>query len=289
MPAAVLPPIDSLWNYKDSAGTEARFREVIPAAESVGDVAYLAELMTQIARCEGRQGKLDAAHATLDRVERMLTPDMKRAGVRCLLERGRAFNSNGRPADALPLFERAWDVAREAGELRLAFDAVHMVAIAQPSPAAQVEWNLKGIDLVRQHPSEQGWLYAFYNNLGEAYAAQSDYENALAAFRDLAALKTAKDQEPEPYTQKDIAKMLRLLGRTTEALAVIEPLHARLTSEGKQDGWIDEELAECLLALGKSADAKPLFQRTYESQKNEPWVVQNEPKKLERLKALAEA
>jgi tetratricopeptide (TPR) repeat protein len=217
----------------------------------------------------------------------MLTPDMPRARVRYLLERGRAFNSSGQAHKALPFFEQAWELGRSAGETRLEFDALHMIAIGQPDPARKVEWNLRGIAAVRQTPSQQGWLPAFYNNLGEAYAAQEDYENALKAFRDMAALDTDAGKPPELYTQKDIAKMLRKLGRVEEAMALLIALHKELDRKGQPDGWIDEELAECLLVSGRDAEAKPLFVRAYEAQKNDPWVLKNEPSKLNRMKHLA--
>src|SRR5205809_4269353 len=41
---------DKLWDYQDPAGTEKKFRELLPAAEAAGDASYVAELLTQIAR-----------------------------------------------------------------------------------------------------------------------------------------------------------------------------------------------------------------------------------------------
>jgi len=281
-----LPAFDKLWNYQDPAGTQVKFREILQRTEAAPR-AYVAELLTQIARCDGLQGKYDSAHAVLDRVEGMLKPEMKRARVRYLLERGRAFNSNGDAAKALLLFQEAWEIGRSSDDLRLATDAIHMIAIAQSTPAQQVVWNLKGIDFVQQNSSERGWLYSFYNNLGEAYAAQADYENALKSFHDMADLDLKQGREPELYTNKDIAKMLRKLGRIDEATTLIQPLHEALESKGQPDGWIDEEYAECLLAAGKDTQARPLFARAYEAQKHSAWVQQHEPAKLERLKQLA--
>jgi hypothetical protein len=57
--------------------------------------------------------------------------------------------------------------------------------------------------------------------------------------------------------------------------------------EIEPDGWIAKELAECYLAVGKDAEAKPLFSRAYDALKNDPWVLKNEPAKLERLERLA--
>src|SRR6185503_17574880 len=92
-----LPAFDKLWNYNDPVATEAKFRELLPAAEKSADLSHHAQLLTQIARTQGLQGRFDGAHATLDSVEKMLTDDLKLARVRYLLERGRAFNSAGQP------------------------------------------------------------------------------------------------------------------------------------------------------------------------------------------------
>ena len=99
------PKFDALWNYGDPAGTEAKFRALLPRAQASGDAGYELELLTQIARAQGLRGDFDAAHATLDAVERrLLERDMPVACVRYLLERGRVFNSSGKPDRAMPLF-----------------------------------------------------------------------------------------------------------------------------------------------------------------------------------------
>ena len=71
------------------------------------------ELLTQIARAQGFQGKFDEAHNTLGIVEKKLNHDASRAKVRYLLERGRAFNSFGSTDQARPLFEQAEEMATQ--------------------------------------------------------------------------------------------------------------------------------------------------------------------------------
>ena len=277
-----LPAFDKLWNYNDAVATEAKFRELLPAAEKSTDRSYHAQLLTQIARTQGLQGRFDDAHATLDSVEKMLTDDLKLARVRYLLERGRAFNSAGQPATAMPLFEQTWKLAEAENLPRYAVDAVHMLAIAAPTPKEQINWNLRGIAMVDADPSQKGWLNALYNNLGESYAKAGNYREALSAFEKLAAIN-----DNDIHTLKDQARMLRLLGRLDRATAIIRPIHERLESEGKQDGWISEEYAECLLAAGHAAEATPHFRVAYDLLKTDPWVLKNEPAKLERLRRLA--
>ena len=113
--SAELPRLDSLWNFDDPAGTEARFREVLARAKDSADPGYMAELLTQIARTQGLQQKFTEAHATLDGVDASLKPEMTVARVRSLLERGRVFNSSGKPTESIPVFMDALRLAQEAG------------------------------------------------------------------------------------------------------------------------------------------------------------------------------
>lgn len=284
--SAELPEFDALWNYGDPAGTEAKFRALLPQAQASGDAAHALELLTQIARAQGLQANFDAAHATLDHVDaRLQLHEFPVARVRSLLERGRVFNSAGDPARALPLFVEAFERAERVPHWRYAVDAAHMVAIAEPSPEGQVEWNRRGIALVLDHPDQRGWLFALYNNLGESYLKLKRYDDALACFRNYVALNVERGQQPDVFATKDIARCLRLLGDADEALATIEPVHRKLQSRGKPDGWISEEYAECLLARGKGAEARPHFQAALELLLGDAWVVANDPAKIEHLKA----
>src|SRR5918993_4268301 len=237
-----LPKFDALWNYGDPAGTEAKFRALLPQAQASGDVGYELELLTQIARTQCLQGNVDDAHATLDSVEQRLSGDDRPvARVRYLLERGRVFNSSGKLDRAMPLFVEAFERAERIPHWRYAIDAVHMAAIAEPSPKKQVEWNRRGVALVLDHPDQRGWLFALYNNLGESYLKLKRYDDALACFRNYVALNVERGQEPDMFATKDIAKCLRLLGDADEALATIEPVHAKLAAQGQRDGWVSEE------------------------------------------------
>jgi len=75
----VADALDALWDFDDPAASERRFRE-------------------RLASTDG---------------EERLAP---RVRVRYLLERGRAFRSAGRPADALPLFVQASELAASTHE-----------------------------------------------------------------------------------------------------------------------------------------------------------------------------
>ncbi len=283
-----LPDFIKLWNFGNPSETEKKFRDILPLAELSHDASYLAQLLTQIARTEGLQGKFSDAHKTLDRVEKMLTPDLQLARIRYLLERGRAFNSSDHQDLALPLFREAYELGEKTGEMKLAIDAVHMIAIAKNDPKEQIEWNLKGIRMAETDPASRGWLWALYNNIGESYLKAKEYENARMYFHKLVEFQMEKGQEPDMYTLKDEARATRLSGQPQDALSIIEPIFQKLRKDNQDDGWIREEMAENLFALGRKNEAKPHFIKAYELLSKEEFCIKNEKEKLDHLKQMSE-
>lgn len=283
-----LPRIGSLWNFQDPAGTEARFREVLPAAEASGDRAYLCELTTQIARTQGLQMKFDEALRTLDAADAMLGEGMDRARAFCLLERGRVFNSSKRQGDAIPLFLKAWDGARAAGLDGLAVDAAHMVAAAG-TPEDSREWNLRAIAFAEasSDPAAKAWLGSLYNNTGWDLHKAGRFEEALGLFeRALRFREESKQPADVSVARWCLARCLRSLGRTEEALAMQRGLLAASEATNEPDGFVHEEMAECLLLLGKPDEAKPHFRRAWELLSKDPWLARDEPDRLARLDRL---
>ena len=126
--------LDQLWDFADPVGSAQRFRAELAAGPTP---TASAELVTQLARALGLQGGSSEADELLDGVRARACLPV--AAVRVALERGRLRNSSGRPADAVPLFARALDLARAAGEDFLAVDAAHMLAIADGANAQ--EWT----------------------------------------------------------------------------------------------------------------------------------------------------
>jgi hypothetical protein len=45
-------------------------------------------------------------------------------------------------------------------------------------------------------------------------------------------------------------------------------------------------LGECLLALDRRVEARPYFARAYSELAQDPWLAEDEPTRLERLKQL---
>jgi tetratricopeptide (TPR) repeat protein len=285
---STLPDFNKLWNFSDPAGTEARFRELLPAARQSGDQSYLAQLLTQIARTQGLQRKFDDAHRTLDEVESMQSDEL--VCVRYLLERGRVFNSSGDRASAKLLFVESWERARDAGIDYYAVDALHMIAIAAPDES--LEWNERAVALVESSSDQRAklWLGSLYNNIGWSWHERGEYEKALENFEKFLQWHHERNTgEGEFIARWSVARVLRSLNRTDEALALQQQLLEDRTAAGAApDGYVQEELGECLLALGRAGEAAPFFASAYELLSQDEWLCSREPERIERLKLMGE-
>ena len=83
-----------------------------------------------------------------------------------------------------------------------------------------------------------------------------------------------------------MGRTLRSLGRAEEALALQRTLLAEWEAAGEAGPYVLEEIAECLLALGRSDEARPFFARAHTELSKDDWLVKNEPGRLRRLAEL---
>ena len=284
------PDFDALWDYDNPSKTETRFCTLLTTLDTSQDRNYHAQLLTQLARAQGLQRNFEEAHRTLDRAEALLTPDMAVARARYLLERGRVFNSSGNRDKARPFFLEALAAAQEAGTPAdyHAVDAAHMLGIIEP-PDEALEWNLKAVEMAGRSENShvRTWLGSLYNNIGWAFHNQGKYEQALDAFHKSydgwSANGTAKDARIARWC---IARTLRSLGRLDEALQSQLEIVAEAEAEGDESGYGNEEIAECLLALGQPDAARPYAQKAFVILSRDPWLPTDEPQRLERLQKL---
>jgi tetratricopeptide (TPR) repeat protein len=242
----------ALWDFDDPAISELRFRQ---AAESGGDpagAAYRLEAMTQVARALGLQERYAEAHAVLDTVQADLAtgrlPD--RAGFvlesRVHLERGRLHRSAGADEDAVPCFEDAATLAREAGDVALEVDALHMQALTATVPADAVRLNRRALRLARaaEEPAARRWEASLLNNLGCALVDAERLDQALTTFEEAVEVRVREGQRRETQIGRwMVGWTLRLLGRDAEALALQLALRAELLADGVEDAYVDEEIA----------------------------------------------
>ena len=280
------PDFDALWDYDHPGQTETKFRQILLQFRE-DDPAFL-ELLTQIARAQGLQRKFHQAHRTLNQVERRLEEPPSRPRVRYLLERGRVYNSSGKPKVARPLFQQAFEVAEQLKEDFYALDALHMLAIVA-SPEQRLALNLQAIQLAESSLQERvrDWLGPLYSNTGWAYHDMGEFLSALESFRKAEGWRRSKGQVRETRIAVwCVARALRSLGRIEDALARQMALKAEYDSARESDGYVFEEIGECLLALDRQAEAARYFRRAYECLSQDSGLVQQEPGRLARLHQL---
>jgi tetratricopeptide (TPR) repeat protein len=243
-----------LWDFGDLDASEARFRAALAEESTDGGRA---EILTQLARVEGLRGDFEAGERLAAEAE-ALARDDSAVRVRVPLERGRLLRSSGDPGSALPLFESAYATALAGGHHYLAGDAAHMAALAVPDPDARLAWTERGIELAERSEEARYWLGPLLNNLGWERYERGEHAAALDAFELALAAR-----EREPQNQEAIAlaryavgKGLRALGRSGEAVPLVEQAVAWAEAEGAPDGWYHEELALEYAALGRDEDAR---------------------------------
>jgi len=270
--------IDVLWNFGDPAGSEARFREAMASASE----GQRLELATQIARAQGLQQRFADAHATLDAISGLVSG---RQRVRYLIERGRILNSAGSPELAAAQFLEAIHEAEACGELGLEIDARHMLGIAAP-PNEQEAWTVSAIERAEasDDSSAHEWLGSLLNNLGWIYHDAEQYEKALDCFERALIWHSAHGTvDSVRIARWTVGRALRSCGQIERALAIQEALSDEI-GDDHPDGYVFEERAECLHALGRHDEARSWFARAHVVLAGDPWLITNEPERLARLK-----
>jgi tetratricopeptide (TPR) repeat protein len=277
---------DSLWDYNQPDRTEMRFREIL--LQIPENVPAFLELLTQIARAQGLQRKFDHAQQTLNQVERRLGNIPSRPRVRYLLERGRVFNTAGNPERARPLFEQAFEMAAQLSEDYYAVDALHMLAIIAP-PDQSLKLNLRAIQCAEDSRNEQArhWLGSLYNNTGWSLHNLGEHAKALEMFEKAEAWRRSKGNAAEIRVAVwCVARALRSLNRLEEALSRQMDLKKDFDLVGESDGYVLEEIGECLLAMEQPEQAKNYFAEAYDILSQDAFLSEHEPERLARLKTL---
>jgi tetratricopeptide (TPR) repeat protein len=208
--------------------------------------------------------------------------------IRYLLERGRAYNSSGQAEKAHPLFVEAWEIAESSRHDFYAVDAAHMMGIIE-EPEKALEWNEKALELAESStdPKARKWLGSLYNNIGWTYHDQGEYEKALDLFERGLTWRQEQGQEKETRIAKwCVARALRSLERTEEALAMQEVLLAEWNEAEESSGYVYEELGGCHLELGDAEEAVEYFALAFEELSKDQWLAENQPDRLARLKEL---
>jgi tetratricopeptide (TPR) repeat protein len=277
--------IDELWDFDDPAASESQFR--VAAGDTSTD-RWRDILMTQVARALGLQGNYSEGMAILDAIPNADT-DVE-VEVRTHLERGRILNTRGDGDEARPEFDAAFEGATDAGLENLAVDALHMLAIVAPADE-QLALNERAIALANAatDPRARRWLASLYNNTAWTHFDAGNLDEALRLF-ELALEERLLVNKPREtgIARWAVARTLRALGRIDEALAAQRDLKRFNAEAGIDDPYVEEELGECLLALGRLDEARPHFAKAAEGISDDAWMLANEPARIARLQELGQ-
>jgi len=163
-----------------------------------------------------------------------------------------------------------------------------MLAIIADPPQS-LSLNLRAITLAESSEREKArnWLGSLYNNTGWSYHDLGDYESALEMFQKAEAWHGSKGRVNEARTARWTgARTLRSMNRVAEALSHQIELEKEFETAGEEDGYVFEEIGECLLLLNRSEEASPYFARAYTLLSQDTWLAEKEPQRLERLNKL---
>ncbi|MFP6805629.1 MAG: tetratricopeptide repeat protein [Pseudomonadales bacterium] len=278
-----------LWNYGDPAASELLFISLIDEAKASDNSEYLPILITQLARTHSLRSKFTMAHQQLDQAKSLIESVKSRAWIFLLLERGRAYNSEGSKRKAKEYFEEAFRGAEILRDDYLAIDAAHMVAIAE-SLKNQMKWNViaLGIAETSSSPRARKWLGSLYNNMGWTYFDQGQYVKALSLFESAVVFREAQDDQRRTRIAKwAVARTYRAMDRFDESMSIQEGLLAETEGQGAPaDAYVVEELAE-LYHLKNDVLAPDYFAKAYRLLAKDEWFVENEPERLARLKSMS--
>ena len=273
--------IHALWDFDRPGESERRFRAAL--TDAAGEDAMV--LRTQLARALGLQRRSEEATAELAQVAAFADAGPL-VRTYLALERGRVLRSSGDPEGAKPCFLAALDAALAAGLDHLAADAAHMMAITVGGEE-QIPWAQRALAIAESSsdPRARRWIASVTHNLGWTMHDLGRYDEALSSWeRALAArLSQGDDAEATRIARWTVARGLRSVGRFEDALAI----QRSLAADGPQDGYVEEELGELLLALGRAQEAAPHFATAHALLSADAWLVESEPARLARLAELA--
>jgi tetratricopeptide (TPR) repeat protein len=283
------------WDFDDPSASYDVM--IATAAEAPPGSAERLVWQTQAARALAMQRRFDDATQLLGEVAaaaEQLPNEIptRHVQARVAIERGRVANSSGNPEGARRHFEEAQRLAEAAGTEGLAVDALHMLAIvAGQTQSAEVSRALNEEAIARAErsddPEARRWRASLLNNLGWDLHDAGLFEDALVTFERALELRLESDDAGATHVARwAVARALRSLDRHDEALVIQETLAE--SPEGAADGYVYEELGECLLALSRP-EAAAAFARAHELLGADDWLVEHEPDRIARLASLAAA
>ena len=284
---AYFPDCDNIGTFDDLNSIEVQLRTRLDHESSEHSDKNL-ETLSQLSRILGLQGRALEAQQLLDNVKKALLEKGQvlagRPAIRFHLELGRLLCLQMNLSKAQKEFFQAWTLASESNETFFAIDAALMIAVIQ-TPKNQSEWLARALNLAQgaQEASAKLWLPYLHVTSGWHLFDVRRFEDALTSFDNALALQSPEDFPRVAVIKWGRARTLRSLQRAEEALAVQFELSAELELQGKMNGHVLLEIAECLQALKKETEAKPYYESAYHQLSKDTWYQDNRAAELSRI------
>src|SRR5438105_6711969 len=161
-----------------------------------------------------------------------------------------------------------------------------MMTIAEHEKA--LEWKMKALDLAEKSADARAnkTKGLLYSNIGWNHFERKEYQEALFMFQKALQFTDQLGDPLKTRTAKwSVAKVLRVIEHTEEALDMQRKLFEEYHGEGKRNGYVYEEIAECLLVMGQAEEAEGWFAAAYAELSKDPRIARDQ-NRLNRLKAL---
>lgn len=269
--------IDALWTIDDPVEGQVRLRNAMAKYPGSAD-----ELLTQIARSLGLQGRFEEAWQELSKICKIHSSMVE---VRLQIETGRLKNSSGNRKDAKPYFLKALELAEQEHFDYYAIDSAHMLGIVSERQES-IQWNELALQLASNSKVNraQNWKGSLLNNLGWTYFSIGDFNTALTMFESaLDFQKMTGDPVRFRVARWTVARCLRALTRYDEALGIQNDL-----IQYPEQGYVSEELGELLYILGRPDEAKPRFKTAYQLLRQKLGSDPSQSTRLTRLRELSQ-
>jgi tetratricopeptide (TPR) repeat protein len=200
------------------------------------------------------------------------------------------LNSSGSPEKSRTFFVQALQAAQAAQLEFYAVDAAHMLGIVYKGDAS-VTWNERAMQMAEaaKDPRARGWLGPLYNNLGWTYADLKRYDEALKLSRKGLPLQDRKEREVPGQHRSlvDGKNDARMLGRVDEALQHQQELPVEPDPQRQRPKDIRAKRSPVPSPPGSQEQKRNRFALAGNCC-DDPWLKQDEPQRLERLKQLGE-
>lgn len=284
---------DREWNYRDPMATEQVFLEYQEILTHHEDPTLLPQLLTQLARCRSlmkdKEGAETFLSSAMNSIETLDSPQQIIPRIRYHLEKGRLLNALHLDDRGNTDFLIAWNDAINNACDFYAVDAAHMMGIITKDKES-LDWNFKAMRYAEQSQDlkAKSWLGALYNNIGWTLHGLERFEEALQCFlKDEVWYRERHRHEEALIAHWSMAKMLRLLDRPDEALRELYVIaEERKERKLPNDGYLSEEIGECLLAKGQVDHSAPFFASAYSILSQDEWLMEHESSRIQRMKML---